>query len=121
MPIKPQVSDANDLIPGKTSAHHPVTLWLYLRCATNAEDMQLRLIQAHVAKGEPGEEAGEEDEDGYEDGEDDELGVMLLSSLGKRVDMRGAVYGGVCQWVAVNDVVGKLGDMMYDERGYWVE
>lgn len=48
-------------------------------CAGETEDVQLGLVERHVAEGEAREDAGEDDEDGDEDGADDEAGVVVLA------------------------------------------
>ena len=58
----------------------------HVRCAAHSENLELRLIQTHIPKGQASEQAGEQDQNRYEDDEDGFLGAMELLAFGECVE-----------------------------------
>jgi hypothetical protein len=79
------------------------------RCAGDAQDVQLRLVERHVAEREAGEEAGEQDEERDEDAARDELRAAgrRVGALGERGRGRVEQARGAGE---VGDMVGERGE-----------
>ena len=86
-----------------------------LRSATDAQDMQLGLIQRHVTQRQAGKETRQEHQDRDKACKDNKFGVVRLMVVPTRYRrLVWFVYGEV---VTVISTRSKLGDMMDDERG----
>ena len=77
---------------------------LDVRCATDAEDVELSLVQAHVPKSQTSEETGEQDENRNKDSEDNKPSLVfplcLRFPLHERVHVACGILAGVASELA---------------------